>query len=199
MLPLQKIMETVAHETFAVPIHTLLGEAFMSLNTCDLKDTVSLIKEPYMHSASLPIEIVCVTLTGQKININIDINSKVIELKKNIYKKTDIMLDDQRIVFGGKQLDENNTLASYNIKNGEKVHLVTRLRGGMFHSTSARADFVSLNFNTKFQKGSKMIYGLKQYGIHLDTLSELEKRLQRCETDLEIDKIYALIERIYTN
>lgn len=187
-------METV--QTFAVPISALLGEALLSLKLVDLKSNIDL-KYNVEASPCLPIEVLCITLTGQQIKITIDINLKVFDLKKHIYKKTDIMLDDQRIVFGGKQLEDTHTLASYNIKNGDKVHLVTRLRGGMFHSTSGRADFVSLNFTTKFQKGAKMIHGLRSFGIHLDTLIQLETHLQRCETDLEIDKIYKLIEDVY--
>jgi len=198
-------------QTFAVPVSAFLGKELLSINSydlksCDLKSN-DIIPNDIIHNdiihndviQSKPIEIICVTITGQQIKITIDTNLKVIDLKKHIYKKTDIMLDDQRIVFGGKQLDDINTLASYNIANGNKVHLVTRLRGGMFHKTSGRADFVSLNFITKFQKGAKMIHGLRSYGLHLDTLDQLEMHLQKCETDSEMDKIYKLIEDVYIN
>lgn len=143
------------------------------------------------------IEVTCKTLTGARIVIHIDDAKTIFNLKQYIYKKTDIMLDDQRLVFNGKVLDDTDTIKSCNVKNGDSVNMICRLRGGMFHSSSSRADFVSLNFTNKFQKGSKMVHGLKQYNIHLDTLAELEKRLQQCETDLEIDKIYALIESVY--
>lgn len=197
-------MET--DQTFAVPVSAFLRKELLSINSYDLKScdlkSVDLKSNDIIPNdiiQSKLIEIMCITLTGQQIKITIDTNLKVIDLKKHIYKKTDIMLDDQRIVFGGKQLDDINTLASYNIANGNKVHLVTRLRGGMFHKTSGRADFVSLNFITKFQKGAKMIHGLRSYGLHLDTLDQLEMHLQKCETDSEMDKIYKLIEDVYIN
>jgi len=143
------------------------------------------------------IEIVCNTLTGARIVIYVDETNSIFNLKKLIYKKTDIMLDDQRLVYNGTVLDDMKTIQSHNIKNGDSINLVCRLRGGMFHSTSSRGDFDSLNFIIKFQKGSKMIHGLKQYNIHMDTLNELEQRLQQCETDEQIDKIYSLIEGVY--
>jgi hypothetical protein len=191
MLFLHYKMETV--NTFAVPLASFNGEIPVFT---DLMDKYSMDKH-LMDKPVKPIEITCVTITGQQIKMSLDRHNTVLQLKKNIYKKTDIMLDDQRIVFGGKQLQDTETLDTYNIANGDKVHLVTRLRGGMFHKTSGRADFVSLNFITKFQKGSKMIHGLRVYGLHLDTLAQLDKYLQRCETDEEIDKIYKLIEDVY--
>jgi hypothetical protein len=199
-------METV--NTFAVPLASFNGEipVFTDLMDKYSMDKYSMDKhlmdKHFMDKHSMdkpvkPIEITCVTITGQQIKMSLDRHNTVLQLKKNIYKKTDIMLDDQRIVFGGKQLQDTETLDTYNIANGDKVHLVTRLRGGMFHKTSGRADFVSLNFITKFQKGAKMIHGLRFYGLHLDTLAQLDKYLQRCETDEEIDKIYKLIEDVY--
>lgn len=170
-----------------------------NLNNGEKQGVMPQNKMPQIDMPTTIIEITCKTLTGAKIVIHIDETKNVLNLKQYIYKKTDIMLDDQRLVYNGKILDDVMPINSYNIKNGESINLVCRLRGGMFHSTSSRADFVSLNFTNKFQRGSKMIHGLRQYGICLDTLAELQHRLQSCQTDVEIDKIYMLIENVYIN
>ena len=141
------------------------------------------------------VEVHCKTLTGARISIKIDEEKTIFNLKQSIYKKTDIMIDDQQLVYNGKSLENESTIKSFNID--KDIHMVCRLRGGMFHSTSSRADWVSINFTTKFQKGTKMIHGLKKFGIYLDTLDELESRLQRCETDEQINKIYSMIEGVY--
>jgi hypothetical protein len=48
--------------------------------------------------------------------------------------------DIQRLIFAGEQLRDEQTLGSASIKAESMLHLVLRLRGGMFHATSGRRD-----------------------------------------------------------
>jgi hypothetical protein len=62
-------------------------------------------------------------------------------------------LDQQRLVYAGKMLENDQLLlSSYNIQEYSTLHLTLRLRGGMYHETSAPEDFEVLAANNNNNK-----------------------------------------------
>ena len=78
------------------------------------------------------------TLTGKTITLRVTSWSMLAEVKHLIQNKEGIPPDQMRLVFAGKQLEDGRTLRDYKIQPKSELHLILRLRGGMYAKSSAQ-------------------------------------------------------------
>jgi len=71
------------------------------------------------------------TLSGKTISVECEPDESIESLKAKIMEKEGVPPDQQRIIFGGKQLDTQKNLSDYDIDDDDTLHLVLRLRGGI--------------------------------------------------------------------
>ena len=101
----------------------------------ELNDTICRVeREPSINKPNPSynngsMQVILATLTGVKIFIDVEPNITVEMLKARIEEKRGTAPRAQRLIYGGKQLEDKRTLADYNIQHGNTLHLTLRLLG----------------------------------------------------------------------
>lgn len=115
-------------------------------------------------------------LVGRTLTYIVNFDITIIELKQQISDKINIPVDDQRLIYDGKQLENDKSLRYYGVDREKTLHLVLRLRGGMSHEISSRKG-EAINVMKIKNHSSSTSFEIK---VKLDKpLLELKKKINR--------------------
>ncbi|KIK00536.1 hypothetical protein K443DRAFT_679106 [Laccaria amethystina LaAM-08-1] len=70
------------------------------------------------------------TLTGKEIELDIDADDKITRIKEKVEEQSGVPPPQQRLIFSGRQMQDDKTAKELNIVAGSVLHLVLALRGG---------------------------------------------------------------------
>jgi hypothetical protein len=76
------------------------------------------------------IQIFVKPIDGNSQSMFVDPSITVLTFKDSICAKFEYNIRTMRLIFGGKQLDDNKTLASYGIQKGDTIQVLSRVFGG---------------------------------------------------------------------
>lgn len=135
------------------------------------------------------------TLTGKTITVcGLVSSSSVEELKCRVQRLEGIPPDQQRLIFAGNQLEDAKSIGEFGVSKEATLHLILRLRGGMYDEISGRDGFQVLSDEVVFDDGRRWRFD----GEECQEFESKEKVLDYLETS-RLNYLLHFLEELQTS
>jgi hypothetical protein len=106
--------------------------AYLVINQSDIQislDMLNFIRNSNDDTNKNTIQVHIELLSGHTMTISLSSHEEMVQvLKYRIYDYSNIHVDDQRLIYDGRQLEDGHTLSHYNVENNSTINLICRLR-----------------------------------------------------------------------
>jgi hypothetical protein len=90
------------------------------------------------------------TLTGSTVTISVTLSDTIDNVKHQIAGRLNIPPGEQRLIYGGRRLEDAHTLRDYNIQRDSTIHVALQLRGGAPSGMYLPQDFLDPPYDFDF-------------------------------------------------
>ena len=107
------------------------------------------------------------TLGGRTVILDVEPTDTIRSVKEKVEDETGIPPNLQRMIYSGKQLEDDKTLVDYNIKREATIHHVKRLRGGAAIDNLKEEEKKDLGFDLSLIKRDELKVNLFYFDSNL--------------------------------